>query len=137
MNACLYKGQELIQRMTDERGYFLEFPGVEHGEWEKNLIFPFEPVTRFPFSYNRFQEDGLAEFFGWSSRMGVIGRMKTGSERKKILKSSCWRSLTRMENLLQNSRKRKNNSCVNYCYGNRGFQKIFDKEITWKKSGFL
>ena len=63
VNACLYKGQELIQRMTDERGYFLEFPGVEHGEWEKNLIFPFEPVTRFPFSYNRFQEDGLAEFF--------------------------------------------------------------------------
>ena len=63
MNACLYKGQELIQRMTDERGYFLGFSGVEHGEWEKNLIFPFEPVTRFPFSYNGFQEDGLAEFF--------------------------------------------------------------------------
>lgn len=62
VNACLYKGDKRVRRMTDENGYFLDFPGVVHGDWEKKLVFPFEPVTRFPFSYNRFQEDGFAEF---------------------------------------------------------------------------
>ncbi|MDY3249804.1 MAG: hypothetical protein SOX32_05580 [Candidatus Choladocola sp.] len=63
VNACLYKGNTRIRRMTDKSGRFLEFPGVEHGDWEKNLTFPFEAVTRFTISYNPFDQNGLAEFF--------------------------------------------------------------------------
>lgn len=62
VNVCLYKGAKLVQRITDEDGRFLDFPGVEHGEWEENLSLPFEPATRFPFSYTIFNENGLAEF---------------------------------------------------------------------------
>ena len=62
INACLYKGDELIRKMTDETGRFLDFPGVEHGEWEKDLKFPFEPVTDFPFYISKkFKDDELAE----------------------------------------------------------------------------
>lgn len=62
VSACLYKGKKCIRRITDDNGCFLNFPGAEHGEWEKELAFSFEPVTRFPFSYNCFNEKGLAEF---------------------------------------------------------------------------
>lgn len=62
INACLYKGDELIRKMTDETGRFLDFPGVEHGEWEKDLKFPFEPVTDFPFYISKkFKDNELAE----------------------------------------------------------------------------
>lgn len=62
INACLYKGDELIRKITDETGRFLDFPGVEHGEWERDLKFPFEPVTDFPFYISKkFNDDELAE----------------------------------------------------------------------------
>ena len=55
------EGERLVRALTDENGQFLDFPGIEHGSWEQHLTRPFEPVTRFAVSYNRFKEDGLAE----------------------------------------------------------------------------
>ena len=63
VNLCLYKGTELIRRMTDDEGRFLDFPGVIDGKWKADYTFAyFEPVTRFPFSCAAFGEDGLADF---------------------------------------------------------------------------
>ncbi len=62
VNFCLYCGRELIKRLTDENGYFMDFPGVKHGKWEKNLTSLLEPCTRFAVHYNGFGEDGLADF---------------------------------------------------------------------------
>ena len=61
VNVRLYEGERLVRALTDENGQFLDFPGIEHGSWEQHLTRPFEPVTRFAVSYNRFKEDGLAE----------------------------------------------------------------------------
>lgn len=60
----LYRGGELIRQITDERGAFLNFPGVEHGDWEKHLTSPFRAVTSFMVYCGPFMEDGLA-WFSW------------------------------------------------------------------------
>lgn len=63
VNVRLYKGAKLVQKMTDEDGQFLDFPGVEHGEWDDKLFLPFETATRFPFSYTIFNDNGTADTF--------------------------------------------------------------------------
>ncbi len=62
VNVCLYEGNKMVRQMTDEHGKFKDFPGVEHGDWEKELIFPFEAITKFTVGYNPFGNNGLAEF---------------------------------------------------------------------------
>lgn len=59
----MYKGEELIRQISDRTGSFLEFPGVEHGEWEDELKFSFEEAARFTVRFRKFGEDGLAELF--------------------------------------------------------------------------
>lgn len=61
-NIGLYHDGKLIRRITDIRGYFLDFPGVEHGSWERDLSLPFAPRVDFTVSISNFKEDGLANF---------------------------------------------------------------------------
>ncbi|MCD7904091.1 MAG: hypothetical protein LUG24_00585 [Clostridiales bacterium] len=43
VNICLCRDNKLIRQITDERGNFLDFPGFEHGSWEKDAERPLEP----------------------------------------------------------------------------------------------
>lgn len=61
VNIGLYKGEKLIRQITDKAGNFLEFPGVEHGEWEAELSSPFHATVRFAVNFRNFGEDGLAK----------------------------------------------------------------------------
>jgi len=63
VNTGLYKDERLIRQITDENGQFLNFPGILHGKWEEELRFPFRPIVRFTIHYNKFRDNGLAEFF--------------------------------------------------------------------------
>lgn len=58
----LYRDGKLIRKITDERGFFLDFPGVVHGSWEYDVKGKFVPQVRFVNSIYPFGEDGLADF---------------------------------------------------------------------------
>ncbi|MCD8215709.1 MAG: hypothetical protein LUC97_08745 [Clostridiales bacterium] len=63
VNICLCRDNKLIRQITDERGNFLDFPGFEHGSWEKDAEHPLEPpAVRFVTRCGKFGEDGLARF---------------------------------------------------------------------------
>lgn len=62
VNMRLYKGKELIRKITDKTGGFLDFPGIKRGDWEKKLTSPIQPVVRFVVCCSSFGQDGLALF---------------------------------------------------------------------------
>lgn len=57
------KNEDKRYIITDSNGYFVNFPGVEHGDWEKNLSDTLEPKIDFVFSIGYFSEGRV--WFSW------------------------------------------------------------------------
>lgn len=61
VNMALYQsrsGQDtLIRRLTTRHGFFLRFPGVVHGQWERKLTGLFRRQVRFAADIGQFQGD--------------------------------------------------------------------------------
>lgn len=62
VSQSLYKKDKLVRKITDDCGRFLDFPGVRHGLWERNLKFSFQEKISFASYFCHFGKDGLAKF---------------------------------------------------------------------------
>ena len=63
VGMCLYKGDSLIEEITDKYGYFFEFPGVVPGPWQDELVYGLEEAMEFVFSAGQ-MENGRFRL-GW------------------------------------------------------------------------
>ena len=55
VNLTLCKEGEVIKKITDKYGYFLDFPGTVEGEWRRKVIGSLEPVMNFVFWASKYQ----------------------------------------------------------------------------------
>ncbi len=62
INITFYNEEKKISRkITDKMGAFVNYPGHENGEWEKELTMTFLPATRFVVNVSKF-ENGSCRF---------------------------------------------------------------------------
>lgn len=75
---CLYNGNKLIKQLVSETGEIQDFPGVEHGEWEKDLTSELKPYVHFSVSVGAFNSEGLADFVWMVQPDGCYWRDEDG-----------------------------------------------------------
>lgn len=62
-DMALWRNGKQLRQITGADGTFCSFPGVVHGDWEKQQTYPFQPCVRFTARVGKFLDEKAV--FSW------------------------------------------------------------------------